>query len=260
MRYLILLIIVILCIQCKNKNLSNTQPLAQQTIVENIKLSKADSIINKTIEVHGGKLYNSASYSFLFRGNKYSFKNEGNNYTYTTEKTVDNKLIFDELHNGKFQRKIDKEITPLSEKQKSACANALNSVMYFSLIPYKLNDKSVNKEYIGETIIKNKNYHTIKVAFDEDGGGKDFKDEFLYWINASDFTLDYFAYKYDVDGGGIRFRSFFNRRNIDGIIFQDYINWKPTSDIALNNLQELFENNALKKVSLIENTIITNLK
>jgi hypothetical protein len=46
----------------------------------NKQLSKADSIVNGAIEAHGGKLYDNADYSFVFRGTKYRFQNNEATY------------------------------------------------------------------------------------------------------------------------------------------------------------------------------------
>jgi hypothetical protein len=46
---------------------------------------KADSIVNGAIEAHGGKLYDNADYSFVFRGTKYRFQNNEATYAYSSE-------------------------------------------------------------------------------------------------------------------------------------------------------------------------------
>jgi hypothetical protein len=48
--------------------------------------------------------------------------------------------------------------------------------------------------------------------FGQDGGGKDFDDEFHYWINKQTHKIDYLAYNYQNDDGGVRFRICFNTR------------------------------------------------
>jgi hypothetical protein len=58
-----------------------------------------------------------------------------------------------------------------------------NSVIYFATLPYKLQDASVTKTFVEEATIKGKRYWSYKVTFGQDGGGKDFDDEYMYWIN-----------------------------------------------------------------------------
>ena len=64
--------------------------------------------------------------------------------------------------------------------------------------------------------------------------------------------MDYLAYNYKVNGGGVRFRSSYNRRNVGGIIFQDYINYKAEVGTPLKDLPTLYENDKLKEVSRID--------
>lgn len=79
-------------------------------------------------------------------------------------------------------------------------------MIYLALLPYGLNDPSVNKTFIREFSIRDKPYYLIKITFDLRGGGDDHEDVFFYWINKDQFTVDYFAYSYHADEGGVRFR------------------------------------------------------
>ncbi|MEL7534879.1 MAG: DUF6503 family protein, partial [Bacteroidota bacterium] len=108
----------------------------------------------------------------------------------------------------------------------SMYSNSVNSVLYFIRLPYGLNDPAVNKKYLGEESIKGKKYHKIEVTFEQEGGGKDYDDVFVYWLDQQSHYLDYLAYSYETDGGGLRFRKAFNARTIGGIRFQDYVNYK----------------------------------
>jgi hypothetical protein len=86
------------------------------------------------------------------------------------------------------------------------------------------------------------------------------KNEFIYWIHRDNQTVDYLAYSFHVDKGGLRFREAYNIRNIKGILFSDYNNYEPASDtITLDKLDVAFENSGLKKLSEInlENITLT---
>jgi hypothetical protein len=137
----------------------------------------------------------------------------------------------------------------LSEKDMKSAKGAINSVVYFAMLPFKLNDKAVNKTY-----------DVIGVTFKKEGGGDDYDDVFHYWINTTTNKIDYLAYKYHVNGGGVRFRRAYNVRNIDGIIFQDYVNYKAKKDVVLRDLPTLFEDGKLKELSKIKTEHIINLK
>ena len=72
------------------------------------------------------------------------------------------------------------------------------------------------------------------------------------------FVDDYLAYLYYTDGGGLRFRKAYNPRKVNGILFQDYVNYKPREDSAtISEIEALYKQNALEELSRIELTNIT---
>ena len=222
-------------------------------------VNKADKILQETIKAHGGELYDSAYYQFTFRKKNYRFKNDGAKYTYESSSTKDGELTEDVLTNGTFSRKVNGKLIELSEKKKNSAIGAINSVIYFATLPHKLNDEAVNVSYVEETTIKDQPYEVLKVTFSQDGGGEDFEDEYHYWINQDTKKIDYLAYNYQVNGGGVRFRSAYNVRVIDGITFQDYINYKADVGTPLKDLPALYEAGKLEEVSRIETQNIINL-
>ncbi|GAB3832132.1 hypothetical protein GCM10028895_49420 [Pontibacter rugosus] len=134
----------------------------------------------------------------------------------------------------------------------------MNSVIYFALLPYGLNDAAVNKAYLGKTSIKGQPYHKIKVTFDLEGGGSDHEDEYIYWIHPAKYTMDYLAYSFQVNEGGLRFREAHNRRNMKGVLFADYVNYEAASDtVTLEKMDVAFENGGLRKLSDINLKNIT---
>ena len=115
------------------------------------------------------------------------------------------------------------------------------------------------KKYKGEKDIKGKTYLEVQVTFKKENGGEDFDDIFLYWFDKEDQSLDYLAYLYHTDDGGIRFRETINQREVNGSIIQDYINFKPENkNIDINTIREIYNNGKLIELSRIinENVII----
>ena len=93
-------------------------------------------------------------------------------------------------------------------------------------LPFGLNDPAVIKEYLGQKVINQQLYEKVKVTFLQENGGKDFEDVFVYWIHAESKTVDFLAYSYLTDGGGVRFRQAINRRN-----HLRYANFRITSTL-----------------------------
>ena len=163
------------------------------------------------------------------------------------------------MTNSDFTRMVDGQEIELSDKKKSGYSGSLNSVIYFATLPYKLQDPAVNTAYKGTTTIKGKNYEVLEITFDEEGGGKDHEDVYYYWINQKTKVIDYLAYNFQVNNGGVRFRSAYNSRNVDGIIFQDYINFKAPVGTPLSELPKLFEKEELKQLSVIATESVKKL-
>ena len=159
------------------------------------------------------------------------------------------------------QRFIDGKMILLSDSLQRVYSNSLNSVMYFFQLPKPLQDTAAINELVGAVVIHGETYWTLKVTFKEEGGGEDFQDEYRYWINQKNHEIDYLAYNYLTDGGGTRFRRAVNKRKIEGIFFQDYVNYKPFQKFEqLDSLPSLFEQEELQQVSLIENKNIRVVK
>lgn len=217
------------------------------------KEDRAAVIIQNAIEAHGGSGYDTLDLSFQFRDRIYEIEKKGGSFTYKRIfSDTTGREIIDILTNDGFTRTIDNTVQSLSAKDETAYSNALNSVVYFALIPYGLNDEAVVKKYVDETIIDGMKYHQIQISFKEEGGGADFEDVFLYWINADSYFVDYLAYSFHVNDGGVRFREAQNRRKVGKIYLQDYINYKPKeSDLPLDSIMAQYKNNKLERLSEI---------
>jgi hypothetical protein len=166
---------------------------------------------------------------------------------------LDGKKVEDVKSNAKFERFIDGTLEVLPDSTANKYDNSVNSVHYFVKLPYGLNDPAVNKTLMGEVTLKKTEYYKIKVTFDQTGGGDDFEDTYLYWINKETFKPDYLAYDFYVNDGGVRFRVAYNERYIKGIRFVDYENYKPMDDVTtIDNIDAKYESGDLELLSKIE--------
>jgi len=243
MKYLQLLTVLLFVLGCKNESTTTEKPLT------------ANEIVDKSIEVSGGKRFNASKISFGFRDKEYYAKRDNGHFELQRLTIAGNgDSIFDILSNNGFQRKIQSNFITVEDSMATRYTASVNSVHYFSVLPYGLNDKAVNKTLIGEERIKNNNYYKIEVTFDEVGGGEDFEDVFIYWIHTESFEVDYLAYSYnEADGKGMRFREAYNERYVKGLRFVDYNNYKPKDlSVALENLAKVFTSQQLVLVSKID--------
>ena len=224
-------------------------------------IHKGQEVIDQAIIAHGQHLFENATLSFLFRDKQYSARRSDAEYTYTRSFKNGSALIEDMLINSTdFSRKKNDVSIEIEKEWAEKYSRSINSVLYFFQLPYLLNDLAVKKIDQGIKQIKGENYYQIKVSFQIENGGEDFEDEYLYWIDVNTFEIDYLAYNYITDGGGVRFRSAINKRRLNGLLVQDYINYAPLNKkIPLSSLITEFEKGALIERSRIINSDITLL-
>lgn len=207
-----------------------------------------DVLMNKVFDAHG----NLGDYSFNFRGNAYSFAYNDSEYRYTKTVTTDSSIIADVLTNELFERSINGERLELNMEEADRYSESLNSVIYFTCLPLNLSDPAVNRTLQPDIRINGNEYDAVQVTFDEEGGGTDHDDVFYYWFNKQTHFMDFMAYSYNVNGGGVRFRSAYNSRMVGEMRFQDYVNYSAPVGTALDSLPILFEQNKLEELSRIE--------
>ncbi len=216
----------------------------------------AQEIVDSSIVAHGMEQFNGSKVSFDFRKKNYSILRNGGRYVYTSRKdSMEDRLD----SSGRFDRKVGGQKITLPDSLEFSFSESLNSVAYFFQLPYLLNDKAVIKTFKGKTTLLDKEYYWLEVRFQEEEGGQDFQDVFLYWFDIKTYTMDYLAYKYHTSGGGMRFREATNRRNSKGLVVQDYINYSPKkgTKLSLYELADYFEQKQLTRVSEIEKKNIT---
>ncbi|WP_026953781.1 DUF6503 family protein [Algoriphagus vanfongensis] len=234
MRYLVGFVLSVFLISCESK-------------------SEADKIVDLAIEAHGGDTYASSQIEFDFRDIHYTIEKTPAGFEYSREFSDSTGLVKDVLTNQGFVRTVNQvAIDTLTEERVGAFSRSVNSVAYFAYLPYGLNDAAAIKTYLGRTDINGESYDLIKVTFQQDGGGEDFDDEFLYWIGTEDHLVDFMAYSYHTDGGGVRMREVSQVQEVGGIRFQNYLNLKPEDkNTPVEKMQELYEKGKLELLSEI---------
>lgn len=241
-RLLVIILPMLLFIACQNKKEAPkvVAPTAQE-------------IVDRAITTMGGSILENAQIKFKFRD--YYYTAQRTNNTRILDRCTDAACVtqLDRIElNGDFIRFRESVRVPVPDSMKTKFISAINSVHYFSVLPFGLNDGAVTKTVLDEHTVKGKPYYRVKVTFSEDGGGEDYQDQYLYWIHKEEFTVDYLAYNYQVDGGGTRFREAYNKRTINGVTFADYRNYKAATKFPpLTTLDTLFEAGSLKLLSTI---------
>ncbi len=235
-------------------NLTKTAFLSLTLIFSFIQLSaqsddKAQQIVDRAIEISGGEHFMKSEVSFTFRGKRHFVDQNDKGFYYSRTFSENGDSIKDELDNGVFKRYVNGEDSGKSKRQLSRAFEDVNSVSYFALLPYKLNDGAVIKQYEGEIKIKGKLYDKVKVTFEGEGSGDSPDNVFYYWFNRETGFMDYLGYT----KGGFRFRAAYNQRVVNGIRFADYVNYSGgvyTAN-ALEEYDQLYNADKLKELSRI---------
>jgi hypothetical protein len=226
--------------------------------------SEAQKIVDDSIIAHGGDSFSKSLIEFDFRNIHYRIFKTESEFEYIREFTDSTGMIKDVLNNAGFIRTVNGvKIDTLDQEWIGKYSRSVNSVAYFAFLPYGLNDASVLKEYLGETTLNDKTYELIKVVFQQEGGGEDFDDQFLYWIGKENHYVDFIAYSYHTDGGGIRMREVSDVIEVGGIRFQNYLNLKPEDkNTSVEKMQDLYLSGDLELLSEInlENITVVPLK
>ncbi len=213
--------------------------------------AQAQAVVDSAIAAHGGDAYNPSRIGFTFRGERYLVELDGGRYAYTRHYTANGRTIEDRLDNGGLQRRVDGQPVALADSTLRSARSTANSVPYFVLLPYRLNDPAVRKTDAGADTLAGEPYRRVAVAFEAEGGGPDFRDRYLFWFHRRRHTLDFLAYTFD---GGTRFRAAQNPRTVGGIRFADYLNLTAPDSLVGGDLArygDLFRRGLLDTVSVV---------
>ncbi|CAN5476623.1 hypothetical protein BH23BAC4_BH23BAC4_09280 [soil metagenome] len=214
---------------------------------------RAQQVVDRAINVHGGDAFERSTVSFVFRGDMFEIRNSPAGDWHVIQTTVDSLgTLRYVLHAQGVRAERDGEQVTLSAEESHALETTLNSVSYFALLPYRLNDPAAQKRHVRVDTIRAIEYDLVEVTFDQEGGGRDWEDRFLYWF-ARDFgTLDFMAYEFQTGDGGTRFRAATNPRRVGPLLITDHVNYTADREGQRARLEEyahLYEHGAVEYVS-----------
>jgi hypothetical protein len=228
--------------------------------------SDPQKIINRAISTHGGEDTRHVEIEFDFRGRHFTILQDGGRFQYEREWSDSTGRIRDVLSNEGVYREVNGKRVDLSTRLRRSVESGVNSVSYFVLLPFRLNDAAVRKRYLEATTLRGEPYHEIEVTFEKEGGGRDYDDRFVYWFHRDRHTMDYLAYGFHIDDGGTRFRKAVNVRVIGGIRFADHVNYTsalfPSPTDSVENYDDLFERGRVEHLSdiVLENVEVRQLR
>jgi hypothetical protein len=219
----------------------------------------AAAIIDSAVVAHGDTVLNRAVIRFTFRGDRYRVRQHEGRFHYRRSYTDSlGRTVQEGLTNDTLYRVVDGDTVSLSDDERDAVETTVNSVTYFSLLPGPLQDDAVQPEYSGRDTIDGRPYHRIRVTFQQEGGGKDWEDIFMYWFRTDTYEMDYLSYAFGLGDEetdvGTRFREAYDVRRINSVRMADYMNYTreslPPDQMA--RYPTLWAQDSLELVSRIE--------
>ena len=212
------------------------------------------AIVQESIEHYGGDVFDRIHISWGFR--EIPFEVTRDNGVFRYQRTIEDSLgqtIVEVMENEGSWIEVNGERQDLDSRSRTQLETAVNSVVYFGFLPFRLDDSVVQLADLGTVEVDGEPYQKVEVTFPQEGGGRDWEDRFIYWFHQGDRTLDYLAYREATEVETTRFRRAVNRRMVGGLMVQDYENYTGDPDVGnVADYDRLFEAGVLRLVSMVE--------
>lgn len=218
----------------------------------------AAAVIDSARAAHGASVLQNAVVTFNFRDDTYRLRQQDGDVHYRRSYTDSlGRAVTDGITTQGVYRVAEGDTVSLTDAERDDVHTTVNSVTYFALLPEPLGDPAVQPTYSGRDTIDGVPYHRVRVTFQQEEGGDDWQDIFLYWFRADTYAMDYLAYAYGQGEGedpGTRFREAYNVRRIEGVRMADYYNYTADTLSAeeMSQYPDLLAREALRLVSQIE--------
>ena len=116
----------------------------------------AQQIIDKSIIASGTDKVSVGSVAFDFRKRNYTATRNNGKFSLVRITKNDSTVTKDVLSNSGFERYVNDEFVIVPDSMATRYSGSVNSVHYFSVLPFGLNDAAVKKKFLKETTIKGK--------------------------------------------------------------------------------------------------------
>ncbi len=199
-----------------------------------------------------------ATMRFTFRGASFRLDHRRDGRFHYRRSLTDSlgRSVVEGLTNDGPYRVVNGDTTTLGTEERAEVETAVNSVAYFARLPAPLDAPAVQPSYRGRDTIDGTPYHRVRVTFQQEGGGRDWQDVFLYWFHTETSAMDYLAYAYGLgpdEETGTRFRKADNVRRRGGVRIADYDNYTADtlSPDQMHRYPALLARDALTYVSRV---------
>ena len=183
-------------------------------------------IVAKSIEFHGGSLYEGSTMTMTITSLSGSFQIEatrqGGQFDHAvigaTREGIERRV---RVTNDAVQESRDGEEVNLDEEGTTRARAFVDARVFFPLLPYTLNGGDVNYEDLGIENWEGRDLHKVRVSFTP-GTSNDADDGYMFWFDPETGQMEQFGYDFD---GGLRFRKGIEFQRVGGVMFSTQENY-----------------------------------
>ena len=185
-------------------------------------------IVAKSIEFHGGELYEHAVVSLTISSLSGSFevvsRRQGTGFDYTItgmvgrDQPVERKVHYT---NDTLEQWDDGVAVDLDEETARRARANVDARVFFPFLPYTLKGGDIHFEDQGLETWDDRSLQRVKVTFAPDTSN-DADDAYLFWFDPDTGRVEQFGYDFN---GGIRFRKATSFTRVGGILFSTQENY-----------------------------------
>ena len=218
-------------------------------------------VIERAIAFHGGRLYAHSEIRLRTCSksgcSRVIARVDGGKFDYSVSGTSQGSALEVRATNDQVEVQRDGVAVAVAPEKQQVYRDWAMAKVYFSFLPYRLDDPGVFKQDLGLVTWGDRQLHKVKVTF-EAGSSTDASDEYMYWLDPDTAQVELFAYSYDNNGGGLRFRRAVNDRRVGGILFFDQENLGVEGpDLSVDAIDADYVRDKLRPVSTVRLEEIT---
>lgn len=188
-------------------------------------------IVAKSIEFHGGSLYEGSSMKMTISSLSGSFQIEATRQSGQFDHAVIGTIGQDierrvRVTNDAVQEWRGGDEVDLDETGLTRARAFVDARVFFPLLPYTLNGGDINYDDLGIETWEGRDLHKVRVSFTP-GTSNDADDGYMFWFDPETGQMEQFGYDFD---GGLRFRKGIEFERVGGVLFSSQENYAIDGD------------------------------
>ncbi len=202
----------------------------------------ANQILGKAIESSGKRALYNATLKFNLEDVYYASKRKGHQYEFQMKRAVDDSTEhIAKALNGGFEYKINDEVQDFGSRAIEIEKNLTAFINFMTLPAIFENDNSLLIQRKEDIFIRDQLYFVINILLTA-RLPTDPTISYNLYVNPNNFDVEFIAYDLEPSRGVIFLKEAINKREVDGVVFNDFITYyAPEDNYTLNDLPNLLD-------------------